>query len=59
MDPTGNLITAAFEIHKDINLGGALKIYLTDKVTSGNTIEVHVSYSTNANSIAINWLTPA
>jgi hypothetical protein len=43
----------------DVILGGAIRIYFTDKLISGNFVEVVVEYTTNDQSTAINWLTPA
>lgn len=39
---TGELIAAAYDTHKDIHLGNAVRIYLTDKVVAGSFLELHV-----------------
>jgi leukotriene-A4 hydrolase len=56
-NPTFTL--AAYDTYDSPYLGSALRIYLTDKVNAGDQITVRVYYSTNENSIAINWLNPA
>jgi len=56
-DPTFTL--AAYDTYDSPYLGSALRIYLTDKVNTGDQLLVRVYYSTNENAIAINWLNPA
>jgi len=46
-------------VHHDANLGSAIRIYLTDRVYAGDFVNVLIDYTSNAQSIAINWLTPA
>ena len=59
LNSTGSVVEAYYEHFNDVNLGSALRIYLTDKVAAGNTLQLMVDYSTNDKSAAINWLTPA
>jgi leukotriene-A4 hydrolase len=54
-----NLVPAAYDTLHDVKLGSAVRIYLTDKIESGGTLKVIVEYTTNDQSTAINWLTPA
>jgi hypothetical protein len=41
------------------NLGNALEISLKKECTVGKDEKVRITYNTNENSLAINWLTPA
>lgn len=54
-----NFTQAAYDSYDSPYLGSALRIYLTDKVNTGDQIILRVYYSTNENAIAINWLNPA
>lgn len=57
--PSATLIPAAYDTMTDVILGGAIRIYFTDKLLSGDFVEVVIEYTTNDQSTAINWLTPA
>jgi leukotriene-A4 hydrolase len=59
LKPNPTFTLAAYDTYDSPYLGSALRIYLTDKVNAGDQITVRVYYSTNENSIAINWLNPA
>jgi leukotriene-A4 hydrolase len=50
-----------FKAHEDLNpnLGNALEITLKQECTVGKFEKVKITYTTNENSLAINWLTPA
>lgn len=41
------------------NLGNALEITLKENCTVGKDEKIRITYNTNNNSLAINWLTPA
>jgi leukotriene-A4 hydrolase len=50
-------IVAYYETQTDIQLGNALRIYLTDKAKRGDEVLVKVSFKSTNDSLAINWLT--
>jgi leukotriene-A4 hydrolase len=54
----GTWTDAFYDTYLSPHLGSALRIYLTDKIPAGTTVLLRVYYSTNENSIAINWLNP-
>jgi leukotriene-A4 hydrolase len=56
--PPGTWTDAFYDTYLSPHLGSALRIYLTDKIPAGTSVLLRVYYSTNENSIAINWLTP-
>jgi hypothetical protein len=56
--PADTFVEAYFETQVDVQLGSALRVYLTDKATAGQEVLLRVKYETTNDSLAINWLTP-
>jgi hypothetical protein len=48
LNSSGSPIEAAYDVHHDANLGSAIRIYLTDRVYSGNFVNVLIEYTSNA-----------
>ena len=61
--PRGSLREVDYRLHDDLNpnLGHALEVMLPDalNLATGDRLMVKISYNTNNESLAINWLKPS